>query len=67
MSISIPLFLVFVGWFGFVLVFCLSQKDQKNVRPDFEAQMDHGKPTPFTIRAADNGNLSGKCFLTVIP
>lgn len=53
-----------VGWVFFVLVFCLSQKNKKNVRPDFKSQMDHGKPTPFTIRAGDKGNLCSKCFLS---
>lgn len=65
-SVSIPLFVSLFAGLLFVFVFCLSQKEKEDVRPDL-VRTDSGKPTPFTVRARDKRDLWGKCFLMAVP
>lgn len=64
---SVPSFLFLVCWFGFCFSILFVTKGIKNVRPDLEAKIDHGKPTPLTVKAGNKGNLWGKFFLIATP
>lgn len=56
-----------VCWFGFCFCILFITKRKKDLRPDLEARIDNGKPTTFTTRALNRGNLWGQCILTTVP